>query len=147
MRVACSAEAKSVGRCYGVICLLALALGCGAKVDPNAPETAVVQGTIQFRGAPLPEGIVRFHPDESAGNPASGMIQPDGSFELSTYNRHDGAVVGAHKVTVEIALRLDGSTPDPPIQLPKPYGDKEQTPLEVTVESGKTNRIQLEIVE
>lgn len=147
MRVARSTETQTLCRWYGGICLLALALGCGPQVNRDTPETAIVKGVVRFRDAPLPEGIVRFFPDDTTGNPASGMIEPDGSFELSTYARHDGAVVGTHKVTVEISPRLDGSTPDPPIQLPKPYGDMEQTPLEVTVESGKTNRFELEIVE
>jgi len=147
MRLLKSTYPIRVASWIGCLSLATLATGCGPGVKLDVPETSAVQGTVIYQGQPLPEGVVRFHPQDSEGNPGSGMIQPDGTFQLSTYARHDGAVLGKHKVTIEIPPKLDGSTPDPPIQLPKPYGDMENTPLEFTVESGKTNRVELKIVE
>lgn len=119
---------------------------CNSR-DPNLPETAKVEGTVMFQGEPLPEGEVRFVPEDTQANPASGMIMEDGTFQLSTYERHDGAAVGKHKVTINIPPHLDGSVPDPPIQLPKQYGNPDDTPLSVEVEGGKTNTFELVIEE
>lgn len=147
MRVVKSTSPIQLAGWIGGLSLAILVIGCGPGVNPDAPETAPVQGTVMYQGKPLAEGVVRFNPQGTEGNPGSGMIQPDGTFQLSTYSRHDGAVLGKHKVTIEIPLKMDGSTPDPPIQLPKAYGDIENTPLEVTVEGGETNQVKLEIVE
>ncbi len=113
--------------------------------DPNLPEVARVEGLVMFKGEPLPEGEVHFHPEDSQSNPGSGMIEKDGTFQLSTYERHDGATVGKHKVTIVIQPHLDGSIPDPPIQIPRKYGNLDATPLSVEVEGGKTNEFELTI--
>jgi len=123
------------------VCLIA---GCNSR-DPNLPEVARVRGVVMFKGEPLPEGEIHFHPEDTQSNPGSGMIQKDGTFELSTYERHDGATVGKHKVTINIPPHLDGSIPDPPIQIPKQYGNPDATPLSVEVVSGKTNTFELTI--
>jgi hypothetical protein len=121
-----------------------LIAGCSGR-DPNLPEVARVKGIVMFEGKPLPEGEVHFVPEDPQANPASGMINEDGTFELSTYERYDGATVGKHKVTINIPPHLDGSIPDPPIQLPKRYGNPDETPLSVEVESRKTNEFELTI--
>jgi hypothetical protein len=69
------------------------AAGCGSRL-----ATAPVQGKVLFRGEPLSHGSVLFQPD--VGPPATGTIQPDGSFVLSTYRSGDGAVLGRHRVEV-----------------------------------------------
>jgi hypothetical protein len=119
---------------------------CNSR-DPNLPEVAYVEGTVMFQGKPLPEGVVRFIPEDTKANPANGMIMEDGTFQLSTYERLDGAAVGKHKVTIEIPPHLDGSDPDPPIQLPKQYASLANTPLSVEVVGGKTNTFELVIEE
>lgn len=134
-----------VGRsvCWGLFALSA-AIGCSGR-DPNLPEVARVEGLVMFKGEPLPEGEIHFHPEDPACNPGSGIIEADGTFQLSTYERHDGATVGKHKVTIVIQPHLDGSVPDPPIQIPRQYGNPDATPLSVEVESGKTNKFELTI--
>jgi hypothetical protein len=68
--------------------------GCGNKRLPVAPA----QGQVFYQGKPLAFGSVMFQP--SVGPPARGVIQSDGSFQLSTYGTNDGAVVGPHKVRI-----------------------------------------------
>jgi hypothetical protein len=41
---------------------------------------------------------VRFTP--AGGRPATGTIEPDGSFQLTTFEPGDGVVIGTHTVTV-----------------------------------------------
>ena len=60
-----------------------------------APAT----GRVTFEGKPLQFGTVMFQL-ESGGQPARAMIQSDGTFELSTFEEGDGAIVGNHKVRV-----------------------------------------------
>lgn len=77
-----------------VILLLAVLGGCGSKQLPVAPA----KGQVFYRGKPLEFGAVMFQP--SIGPPARGVIQPDGSFQLSTYNTNDGAIIGPHQVRI-----------------------------------------------
>ena len=68
--------------------------GCGPQQLPVAP----VKGQIFYQGKPMEFGSVMFQP--TAGPPARGVIQPDGTFELSTYGVNDGVVVGTHKIRI-----------------------------------------------
>lgn len=84
-------------------CLLAAPLlpGCG----PSLPERGVVTGTIKVDGQPINQGQVCFWPDQ--GRPATGTIQADGTYRLTTFEPGDGAILGKHRVTVE-AKRVVG---------------------------------------
>lgn len=75
------------------ICVAAVA-GCGSGKLPVVP----VEGTVVYKGQPLQSGVVTFLP--SSGPVASGEIQSDGTFRLSTYGNGDGAVLGSHQVTI-----------------------------------------------
>lgn len=57
-----------------------------------------IKGTVLYKDKPLTSGSVMFQPE--AGTPATGRIQPDGTFVLSTYDVGDGATVGLNKVRV-----------------------------------------------
>lgn len=88
-------------------CLAAgLANGCG----PSRPATAPVRGKITCGGQAVTEGMVTFYPEQ--GRSASGRIQSDGTYALTTFDQGDGAVLGKHKVTIE-AVRFTGGAPAP----------------------------------
>lgn len=84
-----------------LIVLTAAIAGCS-----KAPyELAPAHGVVTLDGKPLPVGTVMFSPiaqsdKNSAGAPAFGSIQSDGTFVLTTYRDGDGAVVGEHWVTI-----------------------------------------------
>ena len=64
-----------------------------------------IQGEVLFKGAPLinvTQGIVRYSPKQSgtAAREATGRIQPDGTFVLTTFKKADGVVVGDYDITV-----------------------------------------------
>jgi hypothetical protein len=84
-----------------------LALGCGG----GSLETAPVTGTVTLDGKPLPHGMVVFSPERGRG--ATGQIESDGSFTLSTYGNGDGAVVGPHRVAVMCSVDLPNPSPNP----------------------------------
>ena len=84
--------------------MLALALlgpstGCGANGAGTMPSLVPVTGKVTFKGQPLTTGIVRFEPDDF-GRPATGKLQPDGTFVLTTLKDGDGVVAGHHLVSI-----------------------------------------------
>ena len=77
---------------------LAVLGGCGSDRLPTYP----VSGTVSLAdGTSLEYGLVEFRPvDGETMISARGYIQADGSFELSTYEKGDGAVAGEHLAIV-----------------------------------------------
>lgn len=121
--------------------------GCGKKRDPRLPQTVGVTGNVIYRDAPLEKGTITFHPQGGKGNPADGRLLEGGAFSLSTYATGDGAVLGQHKVTIQIPPRLDGEPAGPMDTLPVEYTSVEETPLSAEVtESGK-NHFEFKVVE
>ncbi|MFO0950248.1 MAG: hypothetical protein U0835_03675 [Isosphaeraceae bacterium] len=79
--------------------LLAGSYGC----SDNGLNLGKVRGKITYKGAPLPAGEIIFMPDESKGTtgpPALGTVSSDGTYEMSTEESGDGAIVGVHKVGI-----------------------------------------------
>lgn len=71
-----------------------LASGCHKRNHELVPVT----GKAIYDGQPLRFGSVMFQPEW--GQPATGEIQPDGSFRLVTRGEGDGAAVGVNRVRI-----------------------------------------------
>jgi hypothetical protein len=87
-------------RHYSLPIIIFALFGCGTDSGLNLGRVA---GTITFEGEPLSHGTVIFQPDKSKGTDgpaASATIKPDGTFELSTSDANDGAIVGDHRVGI-----------------------------------------------
>jgi hypothetical protein len=75
--------------------------GCGS----NGPHMVPIRGEVTYQGLPLinvTQGIVRYSP-KAPGTPAreaTGRIQPDGSFVMTTFKNADGVVAGEYNITV-----------------------------------------------
>ena len=131
----------------GLILLASLvalsATGCGGrKVFP-------VSGIVLFRdGTPLSGGWVVFEPVSVEGQvTASGDIQPNGTFSLSTEGKGDGAMAGWYRVVVHPPLTSNPSEiiPEPGIIHPK-FQNETTTPLEFEVrKDAKPNHFRLEV--
>ncbi len=78
------------------LCLLPCA-GCGSGSVPLAPIVPV-KGKVTYKGKPITEGTVRFEPEY--GRMATGKLQPDGTFVLTTLKDGDGAAIGHHRVFI-----------------------------------------------
>jgi hypothetical protein len=95
---------------------------CFAWSGCSAPEqeTHEVRGLVRYTdGKLLRDGTVEFESmDREKAITATGDIQPDGTFELGTFELADGAVVGRHRVVV-IADSNDASRHERPWLLPK----------------------------
>ena len=119
-------------------------LGC-AKQDGDLPEVQPVSGSVTYNGKPVDNGSVTFH-SESARKPATGLLDKQGRFELTTFARHDGAEVGKYRVTV-LAFDQSGSGDDEGLaaySIPLKYTQEKTTPLEAEVKEGD-NTIDLEL--
>ena len=76
--------------------------GCGSRFKPTPPKVYPVKGKILLaNGEPVAGGIIKFHPKTKLGAEASGEIGPDGSFELTTIVKNDGALPGSYTVSVD----------------------------------------------
>ena len=100
-------------------------------------------------GKPLTEGTVEFEL-QGMKKPitASGEINPDGTFQLGTYEANDGAIPGKHRVAVIAAYEIGtgverpGLIP-PPVLNPK-FSDFKTSGLEFEV-NPSPNNIMLEV--
>jgi hypothetical protein len=59
-----------------------------------------VKGKVTYKGQAVTKGVIRFEPD-GYGRMASGDLQTDGTFTLTTLKPGDGAVAGEHKVSID----------------------------------------------
>ena len=66
--------------------------GCGRGRERTYP----VSGTVRIDGRPLAGCMIMFRPEQ--GPVASGWLDDEGRFELTTYRPRDGAVAGRHQV-------------------------------------------------
>jgi hypothetical protein len=76
-----------------IVLLLALA-GCA----PGPPKPVPVAGTVLIDGKPLAAGFIRIVPADSRA--ATGQIDAQGRFRLTTSKEGDGCVPGTHPVEV-----------------------------------------------
>ncbi len=110
--------------------LLLLALtGCPSET----PHKEAVQGHVYFHNEPLHGGTIVFTPDAERGTEgplATGEIQPDGRYKLST-GAEAGAVAGWHRVTI-------AAGPDQPT-LPSRYSDPKLSGQSREVKAGQAN--------
>jgi hypothetical protein len=73
--------------------------GCGIAGSAAQPSLIPVKGKVTYKGKPVTRGLVRFEPD-GYGRKASGQLQADGTFVLTTNKEGDGADAGHHQVSI-----------------------------------------------
>ena len=76
------------------ICVL---VGCGKG---DGPALAPATGVVTLDGKPLENARVMFHPKEKAARYSYASTDASGRFQMSTFGMNDGALVGAHTVTI-----------------------------------------------
>jgi hypothetical protein len=83
-------------------------LGCGGSEFPTAPTT----GRVICEGKPVPHVMVFFEPLETGksaivGRSGFAIAKEDGTFEIGSYTKNDGAVIGKHRVRIGLPHRED----------------------------------------
>ncbi len=104
-------------------CILLAIAGCGGTEAEPPPPTFVVTGRVLDRdGQPLTGGIIQFVSKRDGTLNMSSIINPDGTFELTTIAGNEnlaGAIEGPCQVMV--TLPIVGGQPPEIIILPKEY--------------------------
>lgn len=113
------------------------ALLLGLPACNGGSRTYPVKGTLIYNGKPVPKGTVLFTP-VSGGPTATGQINEDGTYRLTTYKPGDGAFIGEYRVVV-IAMEgpLQGEPPiAPPPLIPDKYSSLALSDLKANVHEG-----------
>ncbi len=108
----------------------------------NRKPTHPVRGFAYFEGTPMPGATVTFSGDKGAakGVSAVGVVEADGSFQLTTYTAFDGAPAGEYRV--DVVWRASGRTG--PSLLPARHNAAAKSGLTATIAAGK-NDVVLEL--
>jgi hypothetical protein len=122
----------------GVLGFSLLLAGCGSRTQP-------VEGIVVFKGGEPATKLAGYYVTfESVDQPvsATGVVQPDGTFKVGTYQDGDGALLGKHRVSIGPPAPDYGDNPKSLI-LPK-YNQPQTSGLEVTIMRG-INKVTLEV--
>jgi len=92
------AAKRRTGTVRGLVFLLFLAVGCQGS---NNPKTWPVTGKVTYRGEPVTSGMIMLTPVDG-GHAATGNLDQDGSFRLTTFQKDDGAVAGSYQVAIQV---------------------------------------------
>jgi len=115
-----------------------------------SPDVHPVRGQLRVAGEPAPGAFILFHPVDEARRGAatpSATVAADGTFQVSTFNRHDGAPAGEYIATVvwhrEVAR--GGERERGPNVIPARFGKPETSSLRISVPPAGTELPVLEI--
>jgi hypothetical protein len=122
-----------------------LIAGCGKSV----PATFQVTGMVTYQGKPLPLGSVMFVPEAKTAQAKTSAIDASGHYRLD-------AAPGRYLVQVQMAARLRGqpapggegpgvNVPEVDWLIPEEYSHFQTSGIEVVVEPGKANQINLSL--
>ena len=109
-----------------------------AKRLPTHP----VRGQAHYEGVPMAGAVVTLVSDKGKGKTlnARGVVEADGSFQLSTYKAFDGAPAGEYEISV--VWREGGKTGAN--LLPAKYATAAKSGLRATIKTGM-NEVKLEL--
>jgi len=105
--------------CLGCRCAVPLSLtlfsvlalstmtGCSSgKIDEI--QTLPVEGTVTLDGQPLAMATVQFQPQSGEGRSSAGRTDDTGHFELIFDSDRNGALPGAHRVSITAVREVPG---------------------------------------
>jgi hypothetical protein len=135
---------ERVGRVTTLVLVAVSFTGCEKAREATYP----VHGKVTFTdGTPMNGGSISFRSvDRQPSINAHGVIEPDGTFELSTFAAGDGAIAGRHRavvVTPSVSERARQPVPRP---IHPKYRQYETSGLEFTVTTDPTqNQFAIEL--
>ena len=98
MTTYCSIHAVRPQRCWAVATTLVVSCGAILGCGDGRPDVAAVSGRVTIDGKPLTKGAISFIP--AKGRQAGGAIESDGRYELTCFEKGDGAILGEYKVAI-----------------------------------------------
>jgi hypothetical protein len=137
---------------------LAPLAGCGSDGTTAIP----IRGEVFYKGAPLrdvPQGLVHYLPKTGEGRQASGRLQPDGTFVLTTFKNADGVVPGEYDIVVtayttapeltraQVEARGGQGIAGPRLLIPEKFIEPTTSGLSDTVDSNHSGFKRIELTE
>lgn len=98
---------------YSALLLCCLSLLMSACGKSNAPETVLVEGTVNFNGAPLETGSIRFVDAAGADKDYAGKIK-DGKFSFPSTVGQKEVAITSEKQEQNATEGVPGTIGDPP---------------------------------
>jgi hypothetical protein len=86
---------------------LGMVIGCGS----SGPQMGRVSGKVTYQGQPVANATVTFLPDAAGSQSATGITDASGEYQLSTFGKNDGALVGKHRANVVARAAFEGKLP------------------------------------
>ncbi|MGL6193766.1 MAG: hypothetical protein ACRC2T_02980 [Thermoguttaceae bacterium] len=130
--------------------------GCGG----GRPPVAKVEGTVTYKGAPIPNGSITF--EVEGGRAGTGKIVDGNIVDVSTFEPNDGAPVGKVNIAIQarekveeviVASNNPGETNisenymgmGGKSLIPPHYNKPSTSKLTHTIEKGKVNTVNLNL--
>jgi hypothetical protein len=129
--------------CFGIFLAILLAPAC-AGCNSKSP-VARVRGMVLLDDKPLASGAIVTLPESGRG--ARGTIV-NGGFELGTFGKNDGALIGTHKVAVvatEPVKRKGAEASAGKLLVPQRYTNPDSSELTIDVKAGEVNEPTLKL--
>jgi len=137
---------------------LLIVSGCGAE---NELGLIPIRGEVTYNGKPLSDGSVIYVPVEPNGRQASGRINADGTFDLTTLKGKDGAMKGSYQIAVYALKSKAGGIPsredmessnrstgaEPEFVVPEKYADPSTSELTDTVDESHSGFQKIELTD
>jgi hypothetical protein len=125
-----------------LLAVLMLALGCG---DGRVKlPTALVAGTVTYRGKPLTTGRVLFF--HTSGQAAGADLAADGSFKLDAFQGKNQVAIECVEPEPPTAQPRGRAALTPPTSLiPDRYANYSTSGLTIDVKPGETNKANFDL--
>jgi hypothetical protein len=121
------------------ICLPAL----GCQKSEERVATFPVSGKVLKGGVPINYATIVFHPVDASDTAVAkprGVTNPDGTFQLTTYDGNDGAPAGSYQVTIQQWL-TEKPEEGPKNRLKEKYSDPKTSQLTATISEGNNEAL------
>jgi len=129
-------EIRALQTLLPLLLLVSLFAGCG----DGRPRRVPVAGQVFIDDKPLTTGFVRIVPDNMRA--ATGTLDSEGRFRLSTFDPDDGCVPGTHRV--EIVAKKTITQSEFLWLVPPKYQSVETSGLTVTID-GPTDNLRIDL--
>ncbi len=139
---------------------LSFALAALPGCSSDGPTLIPIRGEVLYKGAPLrdvPQGLVKYLPKSDSARQASGRIQRNGSFVLTTFQNADGVAPGEYHIVVtayttqelsrEQVEAAGGAVGKPRLLIPEKYTDPNSSPLTDTVDTDHSGFKRIELTD
>lgn len=126
-----------------VLSVLFMISGCGGD---GRPPTYPTKGKILIKGKGYSDVVVLFHPVGGKKDDVPlprGATSEDGTFEITTFKKGDGAPAGEYNVTImyeSVSSPLNRNKKRPPA-FPTTFTQPNSTPLKATIEAKEMNSL------